>query len=153
MLQLERTVTINRPRDEVYECWRDFDNLPRLFEPIEDVTFVSPGRTHWTLRGPGGESLQWDAEIIADRPGDLLAWRSLEGADLSNEGRVEFRDAPAGRGTELRVVVAYEPPGGLRGTAVAAAMGDDLLSHLRELLQRFKQVAETRQCEPVRADP
>lgn len=143
MVQVERSVTINRTRDEVYDCWRDLDNLPRLFDRVEEVEYVAVGRTHWSVRGPGGVSIKWDAEITVERPGDVLAWRSLEGADVHNEGRIEFRDAPPGRGTEMRVVVTYEPPAGALGTLVAKMTGNDPKHYLRETLRRFKQVAET----------
>ena len=143
MVQVERSVTINRTRDEVYECWRDLDNLPRLCDRVEDVSYTTAGRTHWSVRGPGGVAIEWDAEITAERPGEQLAWRSLDGADVTNEGRIEFRDAPFGRGTEMRVVVTYEPPAGALGTLVAKLTGDEPRHYLRETLRRFKQVAET----------
>lgn len=150
MLHISRSVTINRPRHEVYECWRDLDNLPRVVPELERVALHGGGRSHWVVKGPAGATVEWDAEITADQPGTLLAWRSLDGATVPNQGEVRFADAPAGRGTELRVDVRFEPPAGAAGKAVAAWLGEDPETTVREALRRYKQVLETG--EVVRSD-
>jgi len=95
------------------------------------------------VRGPGSAAIEWDAEITAERPGDLSSWRSLDGAYVHNEGRIEFRDAPLGRGTEMRVVVTYEPPAGALGRLVAKTTGDDPKRYFCEALRRFTQLSKT----------
>jgi len=150
MRQISRSVTINRPRHEVYECWRDLDNLPRVVPELQSVVLLGGGRSHWVVTGPGGATIEWDAEITADESGVLLAWRTLDGAALPNQGEVLFADAPAGRGTELRVDLRFEPPAGAVGETVAAWLGHDPDASLREGLRRYKQVLETG--EVVRSD-
>jgi uncharacterized membrane protein len=143
MLHIARSVTINRPRDEVYECWRDLDNLPLVVPELQSVTLRGNGRSHWVVSGPANTTVEWDAEITADQPGVLLAWRTLDGTAVPNHGEVRFADAPAGRGAELRVDIWLEPPAGVVGQAIAAWLGDDPKATVREALRRYKQVLET----------
>src|SRR6185295_19838857 len=114
-----RTVTINRPRQELYEFWREFRNLPLFMENIESVTLLEGGRSHWVVRGPAGSDLEWDSEITEDVPGELIAWRSVEGGNVDHSGRVEFRDSSNGRGTVVTVTIAYDPPAGALGKIFA----------------------------------
>lgn len=150
MLHISRSVTINRPRHEVYECWRDLDNLPRVVLELESVALQGGGRSHWVVNGPAGATVEWDAEITADEPDTRLAWRTLDGATVPNHGEVRFAEAPAGRGTELRVDMYFEPPAGVVGKTIAAWLGDDPAATVREALRRYKQVLETG--EVVRSD-
>ena len=94
-----RTVSIYRSRQELYEFWRDFRNLPLFRENIEAVEVSDGDLSHWVVRGPAGADLEWDSRITEDVPGEVIAWRSVEGASVDNSGRVEFRDSPNARGT------------------------------------------------------
>src|SRR4051812_1784328 len=49
-----RTVTINRPRAELYKYWRDFQNLAAFMENIERVVPTGPDRAVWTIKAPAG---------------------------------------------------------------------------------------------------
>ncbi len=137
-----RAVTIDRPRDEVYRFWRDFTNLPQFMEHLESVEMIDERRSHWKAKGPAGSSVEWDAELTGDRPGELIAWRSLEGSDVANTGTVRFLDAPGGRGTEVRVSLTYDPPAGKIGTAIAKLFGEEPGLQVNKDLRRFKQVME-----------
>lgn len=142
MIHVSKSVTINRPRAEVYEFWRKLENLPRFMIHLQEVTYTAPQQSHWVVKGPAGTTVEWDAEITDDQPQRLLAWRSLDGATVPNRGRVTFADAPADRGTEVRVELSYDP-GGALGAAVARLFGEDPPQQLRDDLRRFKQVLET----------
>jgi uncharacterized membrane protein len=98
--------------------------------------------SHWVAHGPAGTTVTWDAEVIDDRPDDLIAWRSLAGADVDHAGSVRFEEAPGGRGTFVRVCMVYHPPGGALGAVVAPLFGTDPGRHLHEGLRRFKQLME-----------
>ena len=137
-----RAVTIDRPRDEVYRFWRDFTNLPRFMEHLESVEMMDDRRSHWKAKGPAGSSVEWDAELTGDRPGELIAWRSLEGSDVANTGTVRFLDAPGGRGTEVRVSLTYDPPAGKIGAVIAKLFGEEPGLQVNKDLRRFKQVME-----------
>ncbi len=138
--RVERCVTIMRPPEELYREWRNLARLPELMQHVESVTVLDDARSHWIARGAGGVVVEWDAELVADQPGRLIAWRSMEGADIDNAGSVAFTPAPGGRGTEVRVIVSYAAPGRL-GAAVTSLLKID--RQVREDLRRFKQRMET----------
>ncbi|MBW8815455.1 MAG: SRPBCC family protein [Caulobacterales bacterium] len=138
-----RTVTINRPRQEVYAFWRDFRNLARFLENIESVEPRDDGRSRWRVAAPGGRTVEWDSVVTADQPGALIAWESADGADIRNTGTVEFRDAPPGRGTEVTATIVYDPPGGDLGKLVAKLFQKEPKVQTRRDLRRFKQLMET----------
>jgi uncharacterized membrane protein len=102
MLHVIKSVTVNRPRQEVYEFWRDLERLPTFMIHLKAVTEREDRRSHWVVNAPGG-LVEWDAEIIDDRAGEIISWQSLEGSDVPNGGSVRFTDAPADRGTEVHV--------------------------------------------------
>lgn len=138
-----RTVSINRSRQELYDFWRDFRNLPLFMENIESVTMLDGGRSHWVVKGPAKSDLEWDSEIAEDVPGEVIAWRSVEGAQIDNSGRVEFRDSTNGRGTIVTVTIAYDPPAGKLGKAFAKIFRREPKIQARQELRRFKQLMET----------
>lgn len=137
------TITVRRPVDEVYGFWRDFEHLPRFMYHLESVRATGDDRSHWVARAPTGASVEWDAVIVADTPGELIAWRALEGASIDNSGSVRFAPAPRGQGTEVTVELEYSPPGGKAGVAVARLFGEEPRQQMRDDLRRLKQVLET----------
>jgi uncharacterized membrane protein len=137
-LRVERAVTIARPRDELYRFWRRLENLPDFMEHLESVREGAGGRSVWVARGPLGRRVRWEAEIVNERENELLAWRTAPGSDVDHAGSVQFRDAPGGRGTEVRVVMEYRPPAGRLGAAVAGLAGENPDRQVREDLRRFK---------------
>jgi uncharacterized membrane protein len=138
-----RTVTINRPRDEVYAFWRDFRNLALFMENVVSVTVGDDRRSHWVIEAPGGKTVEWDSVITEDEEGRVIAWESVEGADIKNTGRIEFRDGPPGRGTEVTATIVYDPPGGDIGKLIAKLFQKEPKIQARRDLRRFKQLLET----------
>jgi uncharacterized membrane protein len=142
-IEVTKTMTIGLGADEVYRFWRDLQNLPRFMAHLESVVVQGDRRSRWTAKGPGGKTFSWDAEIIEDRPNELIAWRSMPGAEVPNTGTVRFLPAPGGRGTELRVDLTYDPPAGMFGATVAKLLGKEPGEQIEGDLRRFKQVMET----------
>ena len=142
MLHVTKSVTINQSQDTLYQYWRDFANLAQFMAHVQSVTSTG-NRSHWVVSAPAGQAVEWDAEIVEDRPGDLIAWRSLEGSDIRNQGTVRFTKAPADRGTEVHVDLAYDAPAGKAGATIATLFGEEPTQQLRDDLRRFKQVMET----------
>jgi uncharacterized membrane protein len=138
-----RTVTIDRPRHELYAFWRNLENLPHVMENVEKVIQISPRRSEWTIKAPGGGSLTFQTLITEDRPGDHIAWESTPDAPITNSGRITFRDAPDGRGTEVEAIIAYDPPGGTLGQTAAKILQREPNIQARRELKRFKQLMET----------
>ncbi len=140
-----KSITIERPRSDVYAYWRDFTNLPSFMHHLESVVALDADgrRSHWRARAPLGMTVEWDAEMTEDVPDERIAWRSAEGAQIRNEGVVEFRDAPRGDGTIVRVELQYDPPAGPLGVAIAKLTGEEPDTQTSADLRRFKQVLET----------
>ncbi|MEA2712640.1 MAG: hypothetical protein QOK27_601, partial [Gemmatimonadales bacterium] len=111
-IKVERTITVNRPREEVYHFWRQLENLPRFMDHLESVTVLDEDRSHWVAKAPAGTKVEWDATIQDEIENELIAWRSLEGSAVDTAASVHFRRAPGGRGTEVRVSLKYNPPAG-----------------------------------------
>jgi uncharacterized membrane protein len=141
-LLVTRAVTIQRPAQELYAFWRDFAHLPRFMGHLQSVTVLDDRRSHWVANGPAGSRLEWDAEIVEERPDALIRWRALPGARVPNRGEVRFHPAPAGRGTEVRVRLEYEPPAGGLGATLARLLGEGADRQVRESLRNFKQLME-----------
>jgi len=142
-IDVRESITINRPAEELYRFWRNFENLPRIMTHLESVQVTGDRRSHWRAKAPVGSTVEWDAEITEDRPNQLIAWRSLEGADVENSGSVQFVPAPGGRGTEVHVEIRYNPPGGMIGAAIAKLFGEEPSQQVKDDLRHFKQVMET----------
>ena len=138
-----RTVTINRPRADLYAFWRDFRNLALFMENVESVTPADDRRSHWVVKAPGGKTVEWDSVLTEEVENERLAWESVEGADINNAGRIEFKDAPPGRGTQVTATIVYEPPGGDLGKLVAKLFQKEPKIQARRELRRFKQLMET----------
>ena len=138
-----RTVTINAPRQALYAFWRDFRNMPLFMENIESVQVFDERRSHWMVKGPADSTVEWDAVIVEDVPGECIAWSTTDEAEVPNSGRIEFRDTTNGRGTQVSVNIVYDPPVGKLGKAVAKLFGREPNIQARHDLRRFKQLMET----------
>jgi uncharacterized membrane protein len=137
-IRVDETITINRPRPDVYRFWRNLSNLAAFMEHIESIEPVRGDvRSHWVAKGPAGTSVEWDAEIINDIENELIAWRSLGGSDVDSAGSVHFRDAPAGA-TEVRIGLQYNPPAGIVGAFVSKVFGAEPSSQIRNDLMRLR---------------
>ncbi len=135
-------VTVNKPADELYRYWRDFANLPDFMQHLAAVQDLGEGRSHWRAKAPLGQTVEWDATIINEIEDALIAWQSVEGAQISNAGSVRFRPAPGDRGTEVRVTLSYAPPAGKMGVAIAKILGEEPGRQVADDLRRFKQLME-----------
>jgi uncharacterized membrane protein len=153
-LHITRSVTINRPRQEVYSFWRQLENLPRFMKHLHAVRQLDPKRSHWEARLPGDVgTLDWEAEITADEPGTRLAWHSLPGSQVENAGEVRFEEAPGDRGTELHAVISYTPPAGALGKAAAGLFNEVFEQLVKEDLRRVKQLLETGELPTIEGQP
>jgi len=141
-MDLTAAVTVARSQREVYDLWRRLENLPQFMAHVDEVRTTGQSRTHWRASAPFGRTVEWDAEITDDRPGERIAWRSVDGAPIENEGDVRFVPAPGARGTEIHVTLHYSMPAGKLGEAVARYFGEDPHQQLDDDLRRFKQLAE-----------
>jgi uncharacterized membrane protein len=152
-IKVEKTVSIMRSASELYDYWRNFENLPSFMRHLESVTVQSETRSHWVAKAPLGKTVSWDAEIINEVPGELIAWRSVEGADVPNTGSVRFKTIPSGRGTQIKVNLEYNPPAGVLGAIVAKLFGEEPNQQVEDDLRRFKALMEAGEIPTITGQP
>ncbi len=141
-VKVEESIIIEKSPEELYRFWRNFENLPQVMSHLERVETRGAGsKSHWVAKAPFGQTVEWDAEIITDHPGEMIAWRSLENSEVANAGSVHF--TPAANGTQVRVVLKYDPPGGKIGAAVAKLFGEEPEMQIADDLRRFKGLMES----------
>ncbi len=141
-IQVEKSVTVKAPPEEVYAFWRNFENLPRFMDHLKSVDVIDSKRSHWVAKGPANIDAEWDAEIINEVPNELIGWRSIEGSRVDNAGSVQFDPTRGGRGTKVKVVLRYDPPAGKLGAAFAKLFGEDPAVQIEEDLKRLKELIE-----------
>jgi uncharacterized membrane protein len=139
-VRVESSISVALPARELYDFWRRLDTLSQFMEHIEEVTALTDRRSRWRVRAPVGSRVTWEAEIINDVPGQLIAWRSLPGSAVHHAGSVHF-DQRDGL-TEVRVVLEYAPPARYVGASMARILGDDPQRVVNEDLRRFKAIVE-----------
>jgi len=152
-IYVERSIAISKSPEECYRFWRSLENLPRFMHTLESVRQLDDGRSHWVAKGPMATRLEWTSEITADRPGEEIAWRTLDDSGAAHAGSVRFEAAPAGRGAIVRVSLHYSPLGGALGAGLVKLLGHDPQSRIREDLRRLKQVMETGEIPTTRGQP
>jgi uncharacterized membrane protein len=139
----QSSVLLNCSPSEAYRFWRDLENLSLFMNHIESVTETSDRQSKWVAIGPAGRRISWTAEIVDQREGEIIAWRSLPESEIEVDGVVEFVEAPGGRGTYLTAITRYRPPAGAVGNAVAKMLGKDPNFLMRQDLRRLKALIET----------
>jgi uncharacterized membrane protein len=135
------SILINTTPQEAYRFWRDFENLPRFMNRLESVTVLDERRSRWTAIGPLGQQIQWETEITDQRENERIAWRSLPGSDLQVDGRVEFQEAPAGRGTLISALLQFRVPAGMNA-ALARFFSRGVNFAMRQDLRRLEAIME-----------
>lgn len=141
-ISVREAVTIQRTGEELYRAWRHLRDLPRFMRRVQEVEVIDDETSRWTVRGPGGRSLRWEAMIVDDIPGERIAWVTLPGSDVEHRGRIAFEPAAGDRGTIMRVELIYRPPAGALGAAIAGLLGRGPAHEVRHDLRRFKQQME-----------
>lgn len=139
-INLEAEEHVRRPAEELYHHWRRLEDLPQFLPHVVSIDETADGMSHWKVRGPLARELEWDAEIIEEQPGKMLAWQTLPGASVASAGSIRFE--PEGEGTRVRVSLQYQPPAGALGAAVAGALGASPARQIKEDLTRFKEMME-----------
>lgn len=152
-IEVVKSVTINRPATDLYAFWRDFHNLPTIMPHLRTVEVLSSQKSHWVADAPAGFTVEWDAEIVNEKPGILIAWQSCEGSAVANWGVVRFSPASGGRGTQVKVELEYRSPAGATGAVLAKLFEEEPSHQVLEGLRRFKQLMETGEIMTVEGQP
>lgn len=141
-IHVQKSVTINKSATELYEIWRNFENLPQIMNHLESVKITGEKTSHWKAKAPLGAVVEWDAETTSDVKNKKIGWKSAELAEIKNSGVVEFKETKT-HGTEVRVTLTYEPPAGKVGSLIAKLFGEEPEQQVEEDLRRFKRLMET----------
>ena len=152
-IRIEKSLAVNREPQECYAMWRNFENLPKFMAHLESVQLTGENRSHWVAKAPAGTKVEWDAEVTHDEPNALIAWRSLDGADIENAGAVRFLPQPAGKGTIVSVKMQYKPPAGALGATIARLFGEEPEIQVQQDLRRFRSVMETGEVATTEGQP
>jgi len=153
-LTITKTLTIRKPKEELYNFWRQLENLPQFMEHLEEVRQLDSRRSYWKAKVPiGVTSVEWEAEIIQDEPNQRIVWRSVPGSTVDNSGEVVFLDAPGNRGTEVRATIIYRPPAGAIGAGIAKLISPATEQMVKEDLRRFKRIMETGEIPTIAGQP
>jgi len=142
-VRIDRSIVIDRPPEEVYRFWRNLSNLPKFMRHLESVEEMEGKRSHWKMNTAGGRTVEWDAVIHNELANELIAWRSLPGSDVDSAGSVWFKPTPNGHGTEVRVEMQFNPPGGAVGAAAASMLGANPEEQMAEALENLKHELES----------
>jgi uncharacterized membrane protein len=152
-IKVVRAVTIRKPAAELYQFWRDLPNLMQVIKHPVTITTTAADESHWEVSAPAGRRVEWDAIIVNDKPGRLIAWRSREDAEVLNAGSVRFEDAPGDEGTEVTVALEYKPPGGKLAAVLAKLTRDSASSQIYDALRRFKALMEAGEIPTIEGQP
>ncbi|MGB3309816.1 MAG: SRPBCC family protein [Nodosilinea sp.] len=152
-IRVEKTVTINRSAADLYAFWRDLNNLPTFMRHLQSVRVIDDRTSHWVANAPLGQEIEWDAVIVNDEPDHLIAWTSANDAPIENSGFVRFRPSAGDRGTEVKVVMEYQPPGGILSAAIAKLFGEEPEQQIGDELHRFKQLMEAGEIATIEGQP
>ncbi|EMR00981.1 SRPBCC family protein [Cesiribacter andamanensis] len=145
---VKKSITINKPREEVYAFWRKLENLPRFMKHITEVDQLDAEgkRYHWQMEAPKlGKKIDWEAEIVDEIPNERILFRTYNGSDVGQAGEVTFKDGPQGQGTEMQATIKYYPPEGSIGSAIARMFNSLIENVVHEDMRRFKYLLETGQ--------
>jgi uncharacterized membrane protein len=140
-VEFQKEISVNAPVDQVFALWSDVEDFPRFMEHVLEVHVVGPGLTSWTVRGPLGVPVHFEAETTVFKPTEEIAWKSIDNATVPNAGRIQFRSNPDGT-TRISVHLSYTPPAGIFGNVVAWLMGDDPRELMNVDLMRFKSLLD-----------
>ena len=140
-IQVEKTITVQAPLDEVWELWSNFENFPRFMTHLHEVRKLDEAHSHWVAAGPAGIPAEWDAVITDWVPKQFIGWSSVEGSAVDATGQVRFRPLSEAE-TQIDVQLAYNPPAGAAGHVIAALFGTDPKSAMNDDLVRFKSLLE-----------
>ena len=139
-VDIQKTLYIDAPVDQVYAFWSDYENFPLFMSHVREVEDLGGGRSRWSVSGPGGVPIEWSAVLTRQEPDQVIAWRSEPGSMLQNAGIIRF--IPSGTGTRVNLRFCYHPPAGGAGEAVAELLGSDPRAKLNEDLGRMKALLE-----------
>jgi len=141
-VNIRTSLQIDKQVNEVYDFWRNLENLPKFMSHLSSVKEIDNLKSEWTAKGPAGiGSLTWKAEILMDEPGKVLSWHSLPGSTVDNAGKITFKETGY-NSTELEVVISYHAPLGIAGETAAKLLSPIFQKFVKSDIENFKKYIE-----------
>ena len=140
---VKRAMTFAAPPEKLYDFWTKPENVKQVIPGVADIQ-AGAHSWHWRFKGPAGTETEWETELLENEPGHLIHWRTINNPVIDHHGRVEFRTAPAGGGTEATLTLSWQPTGPLtQSLSGLGLIGKAAGWHANEALRRAKQMLET----------
>lgn len=141
-IDVRKTIRVNAPVDQVYHLWSRFENFPKFMQHVRDVRVsdADPTRSRWTVDGPGGVPVTFEAEILRHEQGREIVWTTLSDQPIEHKGMVRFE--PSDHGTSVQIRMRYRPPAGMIGHTIAHVLGWDPKARLDDDMVRMKALLE-----------
>lgn len=140
-LDINKTITVHAPVERVFEFWSHVENFPQIMGNVRAVRKIDEKRSHWTVAGPAGIPIEWDALVTECVPCESISWTTEPGGLIEHGGTVRFRSNPDGS-TTVYVMLSYDPVGGRLGDTLAGLFGADPKTELDEDLAGLKTLLE-----------
>jgi uncharacterized membrane protein len=135
--RISETIDVDVPVSVAYDQWTQFESFPQFMEGVDRVVQADDTTLDWTAT-IAGKTKHWRAEITEQRPDELVAWRSTEGAQ--NDGQVRFEALGANR-TRIESQLDVEPEGLVEKAGDALGVVE---RRVKADLERFKEFIESR---------
>src|SRR3990170_2230701 len=102
--RVEGSIEVEAPVQEVYGYWQTLENLPQFMTNVEEVRSTGPDTTHWSVKGPLGASLEFDARTTQDEENEAIGWNTED-----VEVQMNYWDAPGGKAGEVASRIVANP--------------------------------------------
>ena len=152
-IKVRHSITIARPREQVYSFWRNLENLSLFFKDVESVEEKLPRTSHWKVRLKNGTVAEWDADIVQESRNNFISWSSKEDSKIQTTGTVVFEDGVKPNQSIVRVLMDYSVPGGklTEWATFLAGENPDTLTIVN--LKRLKAYLETGEIPTTEGQP
>ncbi len=141
-IDLQKGIVVRAPLDSVYALWNEPEGYPRFMRHVRAVRSVDGGkRLHWTLADETGAELSIETETTAQKPGELLSWRTVPGQSVEHGGVVRFH-AIDEASTRMDLHVTFRPPRGASRRPMARLLGADPSAALDRDLESMRSLLE-----------
>jgi uncharacterized membrane protein len=138
---VEAAVAIRRPVEEVFEFYRDFQNLPHFLGDVMAIEQTGPATSRWTVQGPLGIRVKWTARLTEERTNEFISYETVPLPGLKTTWEIYFSPASEVGTTDVREVM--KTPLGRLGRAGLALIGKPPTGEVPANLRRLKEVMET----------
>ncbi len=152
-VRVRRRMTINRSAEDLYNFWYDVEKAPLYMTGIESVTRTGDRTSQWIAKGPLGNTVKWNSELLQNIPGKLISWHAHGPSTTGSAGKVTFEPAPDSFGTVVTLELDFLQFKGPLGTSIGKIVGHLPERMAQKNLRQFKELMETGQIATIKGQP